>query len=134
MTTGEGRAEVDAVEEAVDFDESGSGEGEDSLGTLAGGAETTESTRVGGEILIVLSSELRSEVVDEPVVEVFATQVRVTGCGHDLDDLVPDGKEGDIESPPAEVQDEDLTFIGYPRVESVGDCGSSSLIDDTEDI
>jgi hypothetical protein len=39
---------IDALEERVDFDGSGDNEGEDSLGTLAGGTETTESTKVGG--------------------------------------------------------------------------------------
>ena len=134
MTTSDRRAEVDALEEAVDFDESGGGEGEDSLGALTAGAETTESTGAGGEILLVLSLELRNEVVDKPVVEVFATQVGVTGGGLDLDDVILNRKEGDVESPPAEVQDEDFALIARSPVELVDDCGSSGLIDDTEDI
>ena len=63
MVTSEGSAEVDALEEVVDFDKSGGSEGECSLGTLAGGAEATESTRVRGDIFLMLSFEFRSEVV-----------------------------------------------------------------------
>ena len=34
-----------------------------SLGTFAGGTETSKRTRVGGEILLVLARELLDEVV-----------------------------------------------------------------------
>jgi len=113
MIASEGRAEVNALEKEklVDFDGSGDNEGEYSLGTFTGGAEATKSTGVG-DIIIAPSPELRSEVVDEPIVEVFATQVDVTGGSLDLDDIDLDGNKGDIESPSTEVEDEDLTLTG----------------------
>ena len=134
MITSERSAEVDAVEEVVDFDESGGSEGECSLGTLTGGAEATESTRVGGDIFLVLKFELRSEVVYQSVVEFLATQVGVTRGGPDLDDTFLDGEEGDIVSSSAKIEDEDITLIGGSPVETVGDCSSGGLVDDAEDV
>ena len=48
--TGERGVEVDALEERVDLDRGLSRRREGTLGALASGTETTESTRVGGEI------------------------------------------------------------------------------------
>jgi hypothetical protein len=53
-STGDGCVEVNTLEQGVDFDRSLGGGGKSALGTLAGGAETAESTSVGGEILLVL--------------------------------------------------------------------------------
>jgi hypothetical protein len=93
-----------------------------------------ESTRVGGEVLLVLALELLDEVVDEPVVEVLTTQVGVTGGGLDLEDTLLNGQEGDIESSSTEIEDEDVPLTGGLLVETVGDGGSSGLVDDTEDV
>jgi hypothetical protein len=49
-STGKGGVEVDTLKQRVDFDRGLSGGRESTLGTLASGTETTESTRVGGEI------------------------------------------------------------------------------------
>jgi hypothetical protein len=48
--TSKGGVEVDTLVESVDFDGGLGGGGEGTLGTLAGGTETADSTRVGGEI------------------------------------------------------------------------------------
>ena len=48
--TGEGGVEVDALEERVDFDRGLGGGGERTLGTLASGTETTESTWVRAQV------------------------------------------------------------------------------------
>lgn len=53
-STGDGCVEVNTLEQGVDFDRSLGGGRKSALGTLAGGAETAESTSVGGEILLVL--------------------------------------------------------------------------------
>ena len=48
--TGERGVEVDTLEERIDLDRGLSRRREGTLGALASGTETTESTRVGGEI------------------------------------------------------------------------------------
>ena len=45
-----------------------------------------------GEILLVLGLELLDEVADEPVANVLAIKVRVTGGGLDLEDTLFNSK------------------------------------------
>jgi hypothetical protein len=52
--TGDGGVEVDTLEERVDLNGGLSGGRKSTLGPLASGAETTESTSVGAEVLLVL--------------------------------------------------------------------------------
>ena len=132
--TSEGRMKVNSFEEGVDFDGGGCSGGERSLCTLTSGTETTESTRVGGDILLVFAFELLDEVVDKSVVEVHATQVRVTCGGLDLRDTLLDGQEGYIEGSSTEIKDQDIAFASGPHVKTVRDGGSGGLVDDTEDV
>lgn len=48
--------------------------------------------------MLGLALELGLEVVEESVIEIFATQMRVTGSCLDGEDATSDGKKGDIES------------------------------------
>jgi hypothetical protein len=95
--TGDGGVEVNSLEERVDLNGGLGGRRESALGALASGAETTESTSVGAEVLLVLALELVAEVVDETVVEVLTTKVSVTGSGLDLEDTLLNGEERHIE-------------------------------------
>jgi hypothetical protein len=52
--TGDGGVEVDTLEERVDLNGGLSGGGKGALGPLASGAETTEGTSVGAQVLLVL--------------------------------------------------------------------------------
>jgi hypothetical protein len=132
--TSEGGAEVDTFEQRVDFDGSGGSEGKDSLGTLAGGTETTQSTRVGEEVFLVLALEFLDKVADEPVVKVLAAQVGVTGGGLDLGDAFLDFHEGDVETSPAEIKDKDVAFTDGVIFETVSDCSGGGFADGTEDV
>jgi hypothetical protein len=154
--TGDRGVEVNTLEERVDLDGGLGGRGEGTLGTLASGAETTESTSVGGEVLLVLALELGDEVgdetareegvsiekgrerkkksKDEPVVEVLTSQVRVTSGGLNLEDTLLDGKEGDIERSSSKVEDEDVLLALGLLVETVSDGSGGGLVDDTEDV
>ena len=73
--------------------------------------EIPEGTGVAGDVDLVLALELFSEVVEEGVVKVFAAQVGVTCCRLDGKDAAGDGKERDIESAAAEIEDEDHLFL-----------------------
>lgn len=55
--TGDGGVEVNALEEGVNLDGGLGGRGEGTLSTLAGSAETAESTRVRREIYIEGASQ-----------------------------------------------------------------------------
>ena len=132
--TGDGGVEVNTLEERVDLDRGlGSGR-EGALGTLASGAETTESTGVGGQILLVLALELVDEVVDQTVVEVLTTQVGVTSSGLNLEDTLLDGQKRNIESTTTEIEDQNVALTLDLLVKTVCNGSGGGLVNDTEDV
>jgi hypothetical protein len=131
-STSEGGVEIDPLKESVDFNRCGGGEEESSLGTFAGGTETTESARAGGEVLPVLALELLNGAVDEPVVEVLPTQVGVSGSSLDLEDTLFDGQERN-DSSSTQIEIKDVAFTGGFLVKTVGDGSSGGFVDDPRD-
>ena len=121
LTLGEGLAEDLSLESA----------GENSLGLLALGAETTESTVVALDVDAGLLLEVSNAVFDDLVVEIFTAQVSVTVGGLDLEDTVLNGEEGDIEGATTEIEDEDVALALALLVETVSDSGGGGLVDDT---
>jgi len=59
-------------------------------------------------------------VVDDSVVEIFSSQVGVTGGREDLENALFDREEGDVESTTTEIVDDDLRFGLASSVETVG--------------
>jgi hypothetical protein len=49
-------------------------------------------------------------VVNDAVVEVFASKVRVAGSRENLEDAVVDGEKRDVESSSSEIVDDDVTL------------------------
>ena len=96
------------LEERVDLNGGLSNAGKRPLGTLAGGAETTDGTGILRDIETGLLLEVLLEVVKEVVVEILATQVSVTSGSLDGEDTASDVEEGDIESSSTEIEDEDV--------------------------
>jgi len=132
--SGDRSVEVDTVEQGVDLDRGLGGRREGSLGSLTCGSQSSQSSGVGGEVLLVLPLELLDKVVDESVVEVLTTQVGVTGSGLDLEDTLLNGEERDIECTTSEIEDEDVLLTGTLLVETVGDGGGCWLVDDSENV
>ncbi|KAL2282007.1 hypothetical protein FJTKL_11094 [Diaporthe vaccinii] len=139
-STGDGGVEVDTLEQGVDLDGGLRGRRQSSLGTLASSAETTQSTSVGAEVLLVprwcclLSLELINEVVDEAVVKVLTAQVSVTGGRLDLEDTLLDGQERHIESTTTQIEDQDVALALDLLVETVGNGSRGGLVDDTQNV
>ena len=73
-------------------------------------------------------------MVDESVVKVLTTQMRVTGGGLDLEDTLLDGQERDIEGSSSEVEDEDVLLTGVLLVQTVSNGGGGGLVDDSENV
>jgi hypothetical protein len=126
--------EVDTLVERVDLERGLSRRREGTLGTLASSSQTAQSTGVGGKVLLVLSLELRDEVVDETVVEVLTTQVSVTGSRLDLEDTLLNGEERNIEGTTTKIEDEDVALTLDLLVKTVGNGSGGGLVDDTEDV
>ncbi|KAI6761328.1 hypothetical protein HG531_001881 [Fusarium graminearum] len=82
----------------------------------------------------MLSLELVNEVVNETVVEIFTTQVSVTGSRLDLEDTLLNGKERDIEGTTTKIEDEDVALTLNLLVKTVGNGGSGRLVDDSENV
>lgn len=71
--------------------------GQSTLGTFASSAETTKSTWIDSQILLVFALEFRHEVGDHSVVEIFASQMSIP-CGRlDLENSILNSQDRDIE-------------------------------------
>jgi hypothetical protein len=126
--------EVLALEERLDLELGRHLGGEGTLGLLDLALQLTHGAEVLGDVLaVVLALPDLDDVVDDAVVEVLTSEVRVTGCRENLEDTVVDGKEGDIERSSSEVVDDDVA-LATGLVESVGDGGGGRLVDDTENV
>ena len=68
------------------------------------------------------------------MIEVLAAEVSVAGGRLDLEDTLLNGQEGNIESTATQVENEDIALTLDLLVETVGDGGSSGLVNDTEDV
>uniref|UniRef100_A0A7N0UQF0 Uncharacterized protein n=1 Tax=Kalanchoe fedtschenkoi TaxID=63787 RepID=A0A7N0UQF0_KALFE len=132
----DGRVKVDSLVERVDFDGGLSGGGECALGSLASGSEAAQRPGVPADVLLVLSFELRHEVVHQPVVEILAAQMGVSGRGLHFENPLLDRQQRDVERASAEVEDEHvlLAFTRRFLVQPVRDRGSGRLVDDPHDV
>mmetsp|Transcript_21933 Transcript_21933/g.70873 ORF Transcript_21933/g.70873 Transcript_21933/m.70873 type:complete len:677 (+) Transcript_21933:167-2197(+) len=133
---GDGRVEVDALEERVDLDGRLRGGGERALGALARRAQAAERARVAGDVLLVLALELLHKVLDETVVEVLTAQVRVTRGRLHLENPILNGEERHIEGPAPEVENHHVALARSVAllVEAVRNGRSRRLVDDAHHV
>ena len=134
----DGGVEVVAVEQRVDFDQRLSAGRQNPLGLLAVHSKPPYSFLVARDVLVVLSSELRDEVIHHSAVEVFAAKMSVSSNRHDFKDVVHDAQDGDVEVSAAEIKDENVQFLSVRTqvllVEAVGDGDGRSLAHDAENV
>jgi hypothetical protein len=133
LGAGESLGEVVAVLEGFDFETNALLGGECSLGLFDFTLEFAESTEVGRNVCASLLLVNLDEVVNDAVIEIFSSEMGITGCSEDFEDTVVDGEEGDIEGSTTEIVDDDLGFTAL-LVESVGDGGGGRFVDDAEDV
>merc|ERR1719452_874 len=132
---GDRGVEVDTLEQRVDLNV-GLGRGRQGpLGSLASSPQSPKSSLVPLDVLLVLTLELVDEVVDHPVVEVLSSKMGVTSGRLDLKDALLDGQDGHIKGATSEIEDENVALSGsFLLVQTIGNGGSSGLVDDTENV
>ena len=77
------------------------------LGRLA---QALHRHRIVGQIQTLVLLELGHEVLDDALVEVVTSQVRIPVRRLDLDDVLADLEDGDVEGAATEIEDRDLLF------------------------
>lgn len=133
--TGDLKKEVLAVEERVNLDGGLSTVGESSLGTLASSPESTESTRVGRDVLLCLALELLPAVVQKIGIEILTTKMGVTSGSLDGEDTALDVQQGHIKGTTTKIVDQDVALlVRLVRAQTVGDSCGGRLVDDTKNV
>lgn len=82
----------------------------------------------------MLLPEFFHEVVHQPVVEVFSTQVGISSSGFHLKDTGVSGENRHVEGAPTQVKNEHIALCRAPPVQPIGDGGRRGLIDDPQHI
>lgn len=132
--SGDHTVEVFGFGEGVDFDGGLSGGGENSLSFFALSSQSSHGSLVISNINTFLFQEIGTAIFHQLVVEIFTSQVSVTGGGFDFEDTFFDGQEGHVESTSSQVEDEHVSFSLAFLVKTIGDGGGSGLVDDSHDI
>src|SRR5258705_1091655 len=102
------------------------------LGLLGRLEKSLQRLRIFAQIDVVLALEFVGQVVDEPAVEVIATQVRITGRSTHFDHAVTDVKQAHVERAAAEVENQHgLVAL---LVQSVGQRRGRGLVDDAQHV
>ena len=102
------------------------------LGLLRGLTQPLQRHLVLGQVDAVPVLEVLDQPVDDPLVPVVAAEVVVAVGRLDLDDALADLKQGHVEGPAAQVEDEDGGLALLLQV--VGQRGRGGLVDDPEHV
>jgi len=105
--------------------------GELDLRLLRGFLQPLGRHLVGGEVDSVRVLELGDEPVDDPLVPVVATEVRVARGRLDFEDAVADLEHRHVERAATKVEDEDR-LVGALLVEAVREGRGGGLVDDAQ--
>ena len=92
-----------------------------------------KSAEGASDISTSLLLVLLDEIVDDPVIEIFTTNISITSSRQDLEDTYTDGKEGHVEGFSSEMVDNGLGFTIF-LVKTVDDGSGGRLVDDMEDV
>ena len=103
------------------------------LRLLGGLLQTLQGHRVLTQVDLVLGLERLGHVVDQHVVEVIASEMRIAVGGLHLENAVAQFEDRNIERSAAQVVHGDLLVAGL-LVEAVGQCGGRRLVDDAADL
>jgi len=127
---GDFRIKINAVVQGVDFEGRLGARRQCPFGPLAGRSQPSESSRVPADVFLALPLELLDEMRHQPVVEVFAAQVRVAGRRlHFEQRTLVDGQDGHVERTTAQIEYQHVLLALQVLVETVRQSSSRGLID-----
>mmetsp|Transcript_117754 Transcript_117754/g.315724 ORF Transcript_117754/g.315724 Transcript_117754/m.315724 type:complete len:219 (-) Transcript_117754:13-669(-) len=130
-----GAREVDAIEKRVNLDRGGGGGRQCPLGRVALVLQAFHRARVLPHIgAAVLPLELLDAVLEDPVGEVLAAEVRVASRGLHLEDAVLDLQQGDVEGAAAHVIYQHSARALAFRIKSVSQSRCSRLVNNPQHI
>merc|ERR1719219_1605480 len=125
-----------SLEQRVNFNV---GLGRGRQGTLcpfAGSSQSPNGPLVLTQILLVFPLEFLDEMVDHTVIEIFTSQVGISGSRFDFENSILDSQNGDIEGTTTQVENKYIRFgaCTFFLVQTISDGSSSRFVDDSEDI
>jgi hypothetical protein len=133
LGAGESLREVIALPESLNLNAGAHLRRQSALGLLSLALELTHGLGVLGDVNAVLLVVGLGQVVDDALVEIFTTEMGVTGSRENLKDTLVNGQKRDIEGTTTKIVDNDLALtVGL--VQTIGDSGGGGLVDDTEDV
>eukprot|EP00438_Fugacium_kawagutii_P014860 Skav234834 [mRNA] locus=scaffold69:1172860:1173894:+ [translate_table: standard] len=121
---------INAIEQGIDLDGCLRGRGQSALCTLALSLQTSDGALVATHVLpAVLALEVLDAEIHHSVVEVFSTQVSVTGSSLHFEDAILDGQQRHVESASTHIVDEHVSLASAFLVKAISDGCSSGFID-----
>mmetsp|Transcript_95335 Transcript_95335/g.221265 ORF Transcript_95335/g.221265 Transcript_95335/m.221265 type:complete len:212 (+) Transcript_95335:1208-1843(+) len=90
-----------------------------SLGAFALCPEPPDCSLVPRGVTLELPAELGDAVAQQPVVEVFASEMRIPRCGLHLKDCVCDAEDRDVEGTAAHVENQNVCLLLFALVRLV---------------
>ncbi|OPY86665.1 MAG: NAD-specific glutamate dehydrogenase [Syntrophus sp. PtaU1.Bin208] len=106
--------------------------GEFHLGFFRRFLEALQGHLVAPEVDSLILLEFTHQMIDDPLIEVFSTQVGIPVGGLHLEYAFTQFEDGDIEGAPSQVEHGDLLVLFL--VQSIGQGGRRRLVDDPKDI
>mmetsp|Transcript_13431 Transcript_13431/g.20742 ORF Transcript_13431/g.20742 Transcript_13431/m.20742 type:complete len:362 (+) Transcript_13431:1066-2151(+) len=133
LGTCQGVGKVLTLAESFDFDTGLMLLRQSALGSLRFTAELLDGLLVLGAVEAGLLLELLQEILHDTLIEIFSSQVSVSGGGQHLEHTRVDGQDGNVKGSTSQIVNHNVLFLVF-LIESVSDGGSSGLVDNSQHI
>lgn len=135
LGTGEGFGEVLALVEGFNFDLGGLLGRKRTLGLLNLALQLTHGLRILSDVDTLVLVVFLDEVVDNAVVEIFTTEMGVTGGRLNFENTLLNSQDRNIEGTTTKVIDKDLTLLlVILLIKTIGKRGGGGFVDNAEDV
>lgn len=91
------------------------------------------STVIFADVLALLLLVQLDEVIHNPLVEIFTTQMSISIGRYDLEHSVVDSQQAHVKGTTTKIEDQHVLLAVF-FVETIGDSSSGGLVDDSHDV